>query len=90
MFFICRIRLFAMMVFLLASVPAMAGSLRTLKDVNLDNLDTQARDSIEVALRQLDEAMQAQPAASERLATAYGELGALYQVHFIFPGAEDC
>jgi len=90
MLFIHRIRLFALVFCLLAGGPVLADSLRAVKDTNLDNLDEQARDSIEVALRQLNEALQAQPVSSDRLATAYGELGALYQVHFIFPGAEDC
>jgi len=70
--------------------PSLAGSLRAITDVMLDDMDTQARDSIELARRQLNAALQVQPVQADRLAAAYGELGGLYQVHFVFPAAEDC
>ena len=102
MLFIDRIFLLILFTCLLSASPAMAGdaasdlpaslvsSLRPIKDVKLDDMDTQARDSIQLARRQLDEALQAQPMQTDQLAAAYGELGALYQVHFVFPAAEDC
>ena len=87
---------------MLTALPAMAGdvasnlpaslvsSLRPIKDVKLDDLDSQARDSIQLARQELNEALQAQPVQTDRLAAAYGELGGLYQVHFVFPAAEVC
>ena len=102
MSFFYRIRLFALAVFLLtgthamagdaaSSLPAsLAGSLRAIKEVNLDDMDKQARDGIQVARQQLNELLQAQPAQSDRLAPAYGELGGLYQAHLVFPAAADC
>jgi len=102
MLFVDRIFLLILFTCLLSVSPTMAGdaasdltaslagSLRAIKDVKLDDMDTQARNSIQLARRQLNEALQAQPNQSDRLATAYGELGGLYQVHFVFPAAEDC
>ena len=102
MSFFYRIRLFALAVFLLTGTHAMAGdaasslpasladSLRAIKEVNLDDMDKQARDGIQVARQQLNELLQAQPAQSDRLAPAYGELGGLYQAHLVFPAAADC
>ena len=102
MSFLFRVQRLTLIVCLLATAPIMAadtasdlpaslaGSLRPIKDVKLDDLDTQARDSIQLARQELNEALQAQPVQTDRLAAAYGELGALYQVHFVFPAAEDC
>jgi tetratricopeptide (TPR) repeat protein len=102
MTFVCRIQLFVLAACLLAVSPAMAGdvasglpaslagSLRAIPEVKVDNLDTLARDSIQTARRQLNEALQSEPVQSDRLAAAYGELGGLYQVHNVFPAAEDC
>ena len=99
MLFIDRIFLLILFTCLLSASPTMAGdaasglpaslvsSLRPIKDVKLDDLDTQARDSIQLARQELNEALQAQPMQIDRLAAAYGELGALYQVRFVFPAA---
>ncbi|MGB5178056.1 MAG: tetratricopeptide repeat protein [Gammaproteobacteria bacterium] len=97
-----RLKLLTLITLLLAGPPAMAGdaasalpeslagSLRSIQEVRLDDLDTQARDSIQLARRQLNEALQAQPVQLDMLAAAYGELGGLYLVHAAFPAAEDC
>ena len=97
-----RIQLLTLVTFLLAGSPAMASDmasdlpvsladrLRAITEVNLDDMDIQARDSIQIARRQLNEVLQAQPVQSARLAAAYGELGGLYQAHLVFPAAEDC
>ena len=97
-----RIQRLTLIACLLTALPVIAGdaasdlpasladSLRPIKDVKLDDMDTQARNSIQLARRQLNEALQAQPAQPDLLAAAYGELGGLYQVHFVFPAAEDC
>jgi tetratricopeptide (TPR) repeat protein len=69
---------------------SLAGSLRAITDVKLDNVDTEARHSIQLARRQLNEALQAQPVETDKLAAAYGELGSFYHVHFVFPAAENC
>ena len=102
MFFVDRIFLLILFTCLLSVSSTMAGdtasdlpaslvsSLWPIKDVKLDDLDTQARDSIQLARQALNEALQAHPVQTDRLAAAYGELGALYQVHFVFPAAEDC
>jgi tetratricopeptide (TPR) repeat protein len=102
MSFVYRIRLLTLAAFLLTGSPVMAGdtasslpasladSLRAVAEINLDDMDIQARDSIELARRQLNEALQAQPVQTDKLAAAYGELGGLYQVHSVFPAAEDC
>ena len=102
MIFLYRIQLFVLAACLLAASPAMAGdvasdlpasladSLRAIPEVKVDNLDTVARESIQTARRQLNEALQSQPVQSDSLAVAYGELGGLYQVHNVFPAAEDC
>ena len=74
-----------------SSLPAdLAGRLHAITEVNLDDMDKQARDSILAARRRLDEIVQAQPLQPESLATAYGELGGLYQAHLVFPTAADC
>jgi tetratricopeptide (TPR) repeat protein len=100
--FVYRIKLLTLITLLLAGSPAMAGdiaselpatlagNLRAITDVKLDELDTQARDSIQLGRRQLNEALAAQPVQPDRLAAAYGELGGLYQVNLVFPAAEDC
>jgi len=102
MSFLNRLKLLTFITLLLAGPPAMAGdvasalpvslagSLRAIQEVRLDDLDTQARDSIQLARRQLNEVLQAQPVQLDKLAAAYGELGGLYQVHAAFPAAEDC
>ena len=102
MSFLYRLKLLTFITLLLAGPPAMAGdaasalpeslagSLRSIQEVRLDDLDTQARDSVQLARRQLNEALQAQPVQPDKLAAAYGELGGLYQVHAAFPAAEDC
>ncbi|MGB5717810.1 MAG: tetratricopeptide repeat protein, partial [Gammaproteobacteria bacterium] len=102
MSFLYRLELLTFITLLLAGPPAMAGdaasalpvslagSLRSIHEVRLDDLDTQARDSIQLARRQLNEVLQAQPVQLDKLAAAYGELGGLYQVHAAFPAAEDC
>ena len=102
MSFPSRIRLFILAAFLLSGAPVMAGdaatslpasltdSLRAITAVNLDDMDKQARDSIRTARQRLNEVLQAQPVQSDRLATAYGELGGLYQAHLVFPAAADC
>ena len=74
-----------------SSLPAsLANSLRAITEVNLDDMDIQARDSIQLARRQLKEALQVQPVQADKLAAAYGELGGLYQAHLVFPAAADC
>ena len=102
MSFVYRIKLLTLITLLLAGSPAMAGdmasdlpaslagSLRPIQEIKLDDLDTQARDSIQLARRQLNEALQTQPVQIEKLAAAYGELGGLYQVNLVFPAAEEC
>jgi len=97
-----RIQLLTLVTFLLAGSPAMAGDiasdlpasladrLRAITEVNLVDMDKQARDSIQIARRQLNEVLQAQPVQPDKLAAAYGELGGLYQAHLVFPAAEDC
>ena len=97
-----RIQLIALACCLLAGSPVAAGdtasnlpasladSLRPVTDVKLDDLDEQARNSIQLARRQLNEALQAQPGKADALAAAYGELGGLYHVHFVYTAAEDC
>jgi len=102
MSFVYRIQLLTLISCLLAASPAMAGdvasdlpaslarSLRAIPEVNIDNLDAVGRESIQTARRQLNEALQSQPVQFDRLAAAYGELGGLYQVHAVFPPAEDC
>ena len=98
---VIRILLFMLTAGLLAPSPAMAdlasdppaslaGRLRPVKDFKLDALDVQARESILVARRKLNEELQSDPEQPEHLAAAYGELGGLYQVNSIFPPAEDC
>jgi tetratricopeptide (TPR) repeat protein len=67
-----------------------AGQLRAIQEVSLDDLDAQARDSIQLARRQLNEALQDQPVQLDKLAAAYGELGGLYLIHAAFPAAGDC
>ncbi len=96
------IKLLTLVALLLSGSPTLAGdaatdlpasladSLRPVPDVNLDELDTQARNSIRMARQQLTEALQAQPVQPDRLAAAYGELGGLYQVNLVFPAAEEC
>jgi tetratricopeptide (TPR) repeat protein len=101
MLFFYRIQLLTLIACLLAGSSAiadlasdppasLAGSLRAITDFKLDALDAQAGDSIRLARRQLNEALQSEPVQSDSLATAYGDLGGLYQVHSIFPAAEDC
>jgi tetratricopeptide (TPR) repeat protein len=102
MSFIYRIQLLTLAAFLLTGSPVMAGdavsslpasladSLRAIAEVNLDDMDIQARDSIQLARRQLNEELQAQPVQADKLAAAYGELGGLYQAHLVFPAAADC
>lgn len=102
MSFVYRIKLLTLITLLLAGSPAvagdiaselpasLAGSLRAITDVKLEELDTQARDSIQLGRRQLNEALAEQPVQPDRLAAAYGELGGLYQVNLVFPAAEDC
>jgi tetratricopeptide (TPR) repeat protein len=102
MSFVYRIFLLSFTACLLAGSPSMAadlasdppaslaGSLRAITDFKLDALDAQARDSIQLARRKLNEALQSEPVQSDTLAAAYGELGGLYQVHFLLPAAEDC
>jgi len=102
MHFLSIIKLFTLITSLLAASLALAGdaasdlpasladTLRPIPEVGLDELDTQARDSIEVARRQLNETLQAQPEEDDKLAAAYGELGGLYQVNHAFPAAEAC
>ncbi|MGB5425882.1 MAG: tetratricopeptide repeat protein [Gammaproteobacteria bacterium] len=98
-----RFKLFTLVVTLLLSgSPALAGdtasdlpasladSLRPVPDVNLEELDTQSRNSIQMARQRLNETLQAQPVQPDKLAAAYGELGGLYQVNLVFPAAEDC
>jgi len=97
-----RILLLTLVTFLLTGAPATAGdrasdppasladTLRTIAEVNLEDMDVQARDSIQAARRQLNEVLQAQPVQPDKLAAAYGELGGLYQAHLVFPAAEDC
>ncbi len=96
------IKLFILAASLLAGPPAiagdlafdlpssLAGSLRAIREVGLDDMDAEARESIELVRRQLNAALQEQPVQPEKLAAAYGELGGLYEVHFVFPVAEDC
>ena len=102
MLFVSRIQLLTLAAFLLAGVPVMAedaatslpasltDSLRAITEVNLDDMDKQARDSIRTARQRLNEVLQAQPVQPDKLATAYGELGGLYQAHLVFPAAADC
>ncbi len=102
MSFVSRIQLLTLAAFLLAGSPVMAGdtassppaslagSLRAIAEVNLDDMDIQARDSIGTARQRLNEVLQAQPVQPDKLATAYGELGGLYQAHLVFPAAADC
>jgi tetratricopeptide (TPR) repeat protein len=102
MLFVSRIQLLTLAAFLLAGVPVMAedaatslpasltDSLRAITAVNLDDMDKQARDSIRTARQRLNEVLQAQPVQPDKLATAYGELGGLYQAHLVFPAAADC
>ena len=102
MSFVYRIQLLTLISSLLAASPAMAGDvasdlpaslagrLRAIPEVKVDNLDAVGRESIQTARRQLNEALQSQPVEFDRLAAAYGELGGLYQVHRVFPPAEDC
>jgi tetratricopeptide (TPR) repeat protein len=97
-----RIQLLTLVTFLLTGAPAMAGDmasnppaslterLRAIEEINLDDMDKQARDSIQLARRQLNEALQAQPVQPDQLAAAYGELGRFYQVNLVFPAAEEC
>jgi tetratricopeptide (TPR) repeat protein len=54
-----------------------------------DNLDEDARSGLEEARAQVNAAIQDRAAASE-LADAYGELGALYQVHELHVAAGQC
>ena len=101
MSFVYRIQSLTLAVFLLTAAPVMAGdaatslpvtladSLHAITEVNLDDMDKQARDSIRAARQRLNEVLQAQP-QSDKLATAYGELGGLYQAHLVFPAAADC
>jgi len=103
MVFVYRIQLFVLAACLLAGSPAMAadpaadppaslvaGGLRAITDFKLGALDAQARGSIQLARRKLNEALQSEPVQSDSLAAAYGELGGLYQVHLLLPAAEDC
>ena len=102
MSFVSRIQLLTFAAFLLTGVPVMAGdagtslptsladSLRAITAVNLDDMDKQARDSIRIARQRLNELLQAEPVQPDKLATAYGELGGLYQAHLVFPAAADC
>jgi tetratricopeptide (TPR) repeat protein len=96
------ILLFSLIGCLLTGAPAMAADaaanppaslanrLRAIAEVNLEDMDVQARDSIQAARRQLNEVLQVQPVQTDKLAAAYGELGGLYQAHLVFPAAEDC
>jgi tetratricopeptide (TPR) repeat protein len=102
MSFASSIRLFTAAAFLLTAFPAMAtdtasslpaslaDNLRTITEVNLEDMDKPARDSIRTARQRLNEALQDTPPQPEKLATAYGELGGLYQAHLVFPAAADC
>ena len=102
MSFVYRITWLTLAAFLLAGSPAMAGdaasslpssladSLLAIKEVNLDDMDKQARDGIQIARQLLNELLQAQPVQPDQLAAAYGELGGLYQAHLVFPAAADC
>lgn len=97
-----RIKLLTLVALLLSGSPALASdaafdlpasladSLRPVPDVNLDELDTQARSSIQMARQRLNETLQAQPVQPDKLAAAYGELGGLYHVNLVFQAAEDC
>jgi len=97
-----RIQLFTLITLLLAASLAVAGdaasnlpapladTLQPIPEIELDELDTQARDSIQVARRQLNETLQAEPVENDKLAAAYGELGGLYHVNHVFPAAEAC
>lgn len=99
---VSRIRLLTVAAFLLTCSPFAAGdsassqpatrsgSLRSIADINLDDMDKQARDSIHSARQRLNEILQTQTAEPDKLATAYGELGGLYQAHLVFPAAADC
>lgn len=97
-----RFKLLTLVILLLSGSPVPAGdaasdlpasladSLRPVPDVNLEELDAQARNSIQIARRRLNETLQAQPVQPDKLAPAYGELGGLYQVNLVFPAAEKC
>ena len=99
---VSRIRLLTLAAFLLtgspftagdsaSSLPAtQSGSLHSIAEINLDDMDKQARDSIRTARQRLNEILQTQPVEPDKLATAYGELGGLYQAHLVFPAAADC
>lgn len=99
---VSRIRLLTLAAFLLtgspftagdsaSSLPAtQSGSLHSIAEINLDDMDKQARDSIRTARQRLNEILQTQTVEPDKLATAYGELGGLYQAHLVFPAAADC
>jgi tetratricopeptide (TPR) repeat protein len=103
MSFVYRMKLLTFIVCLLSVATAIAGDaasdppttlaagqLRAIQEVSLDDLDAQARDSVQLARRQLNEVLQTQPVMIDKLAAAYGELGGLYQIHAAFPAAGDC
>ena len=97
-----RIRSIVVLLCLLAAPVVIAGdaasslparwtdSLVSVPEVKLNDMDTEARDSVIVARKQLNALLEDDAAAPERLADAYGELGGLYQVYLVFPAAEAC
>jgi len=102
MSFTSGIRLFTVAACLLTVAPVLAGdaasslpasladSLHAITEINLEDMDKPARDSISAARQRLNDALQEQPMQPDMLATAYGELGGLYQAHLVFPAAADC
>jgi tetratricopeptide (TPR) repeat protein len=69
--------------------PARPESLRKISEIDLGDLDPGNREAILKARNRLNTALQSR-AEPEELANAYGELGALYQVHKVFQPADDC
>lgn len=72
-----------------AQVPDRPEHLRNITEIDLGDLDPANRDTIINARNHLNTALQSGAGPAE-LANAYGELGALYQVHKVFQPADDC
>jgi tetratricopeptide (TPR) repeat protein len=72
-----------------AQLPDWADNLRAVTEIDLKDQDPKVRDAITNARKRLNTALQDRADPAD-LASAYGELGALYHVHAVFQPADDC
>ena len=64
-------------------------TLKPVPEIGLESLDPESQDQLVAARQRVASALLAEPPAAE-LAEAWGELGALYQVQFVYSFAQTC